>query len=319
VLDQIEAAMERLRGVAHRTPVLTSRQLNEISGAEIFIKCENLQRGGAFKFRGAYNTISQLSEQQKKVGVITHSSGNHAQAVAITGGLLGIPTVIIMPNNAPQVKINATRGYGAEVVLCEPTQEARESTVQALIDEKGYTLIHPYDNDNIIAGAATTALELLEDVPNLDILVGPVGGGGLIAGSSAYAKLSGKVPYVIAVEPRGADDAFRSFYGDEHITSQNPITIADGLRTTTSKRTLRLIKEHVDRIIKVTDAQIIEAVGFMMERMKIVAEPSGASTVAPFLFSKEFAGKRIGIIISGGNMDISVLKNSLVSLDNSLD
>jgi len=316
VLDKILEAAQRLNGIAHITPVLTSTQLNELTGASIFLKCENFQHGGAFKFRGAYNTISQLDEAQKQIGIITHSSGNHAQAVAKTGKLLGIKTVIVMPENAPQVKVNATRGYGAEVVFCKPTQEARVDTVNQLIAEFGYQLVHPFDNDNIIAGAATASVELFEQVDDLDYILAPVGGGGLISGTGLYTKLSNKATKVIAAEPYGADDAYRSITNKTHITDQQPKTIADGLRTTLSELTLGYIRDYVDEIIRVSDQETIKAMRYLFERMKIVVEPSGAVPVAAVINHPErFANKQVGIIISGGNLDMGSLFDNLQPLD----
>ena len=316
MLDEIIQARERIRNYAHKTPILTSRQLNDAIDAEIFIKAENLQRGGAFKFRGAFNTISQLSEEQKKIGVITHSSGNHAQAVAISGNILGIKTVIIMPSNAPSVKVAATKGYGAEVHFCEPTQEARERTVNELIEKFGYVLIHPYDNDNIIAGAGTASVELFEEIPDIEIIIAPIGGGGLISGTSIYTKLSGKNCKVYAAEPIGANDAYRSITENTHITTQTPTTIADGLKTTLSDRTLKYVQEYVDEILLVSDQNIIDAMRFLFERMKIVVEPSGAATVAAlFKHKNKFQNQKVGVIISGGNLDLTQFFDNLKPLD----
>jgi len=315
MLAEILKAAERINGIAHKTPVFTSRLLNENCGAEIFIKAENLQRAGAFKFRGAYNTISQLDDRSKDLGIITHSSGNHAQAVALSGMLLDLRTVIVMPNNAPQVKVNATRDYGAEVVFCEPTQESRISTVNELIDEYGYTLVHPYDNDQIIAGAGTAAKELSDEIADLDIIATPVGGGGLLSGSAIYCKESGVVDTVVGVEPQGADDAFRSLQSSIRVESQVPKTIADGLRTTLSERTYNYISTYVDRIALVSDAEILQAMQFVMERLKLVIEPSGAAPIAWVMNDETIQGKRIGLIISGGNLDLGPLFDHYRPLD----
>lgn len=284
---------------------MTSRTLNDMVEAAIFCKCENFQRMGAFKMRGAYNTVSQLNDEEKETGVITHSSGNHAQALALSARLLGIKAIVVMPSNSPQVKINATMGYGAEVVLCDPTLEAREETTNALIAEYGYTLIHPYNNDNIIRGAGTAAYELLKEVGDLDFILCPVGGGGLLSGTSIATKGMSLETKIIAVEPENADDAFKSFKANEIITNPTSNTIADGLRTHLCERTFNIIKENVDDIILVTEQQIIDAMRFLWERMKIVVEPSGAVSLAGVLSGQiPVQGKRVGVIISGGNIDL---------------
>ena len=260
---------------------------------------------GAFKMRGAYNTVSQLNDEEKEAGVITHSSGNHAQALALSARLLGIKAVVIMPSNSPQVKINATKGYGAEVVLCEPTLEAREETTNALIAEHGYTLVHPYDNDNIIRGAGTAAYELIKEIGDLDFLFCPVGGGGLLSGTSIATKGACPDAKVIAVEPENADDAFKSFRAGEIVINPTSNTIADGLRTHLCERTFSIIKENVDDIILVSEQQIIDAMRFLWERMKIVVEPSGAVSLAGVLSCQvPLQGQRVGVIISGGNIDL---------------
>lgn len=309
MLEKIHKAYDLVVTEANLTPVLTSRTLNDLTKCQVYVKCENFQRGGAFKFRGAFNAISNLSENARNKGVVTHSSGNHAQAVALVGRILGIKTTIIMPNNAPQVKVEATRGYGAEVVFSEPDIHSREKACNDLIEKYGYTLIHPYDNDMIIAGAATASVELINEVGDLDIIIAPVGGGGLISGTSIYSKLSGKVKKVIAAEPENADDAYRSFKSKKLVTSHNPTTIADGLRTLLSERTFGYIQNHVDEIIKVSEQQIIGAMQFFWERMKIVVEPSGAVPLAALLqlsnSNKLPINTKVGIIISGGNIDLT--------------
>ena len=303
--EEVVDAYQRIKDVVNKTPVMTSRTLNEMVDATVFCKCENFQRIGAFKMRGAYNTVSQLSDEEKETGVITHSSGNHAQALALSARLLGIKAVVVMPSNSPQVKINATRGYNAEVVLCEPTLEAREEMTNALIAEHGYTLVHPYDNDNIIRGAGTAAYELIKEVGDLDFVFCPVGGGGLLSGTSIATKGACPEARVIAVEPENADDAFKSFKTGEIVINPTSNTIADGLRTHLCDRTFNIIKENVDDIILVSEQQIIDAMRFIWERMKIVVEPSGAVSLAGVLSSQiPIQGKRVGVIISGGNIDL---------------
>ncbi len=304
MLNKILEASGRLEGIANKTPVMTSRTLNAETGMEIYLKAENFQRMGAFKFRGAFNAMAQLSPHQKKAGVITHSSGNHAQAVALAGKILGIKTVIVMPNNAPIVKKQATIGYGAEVIECEPTQKAREETCNALIEKYGYTLIHPYDNQQVIEGAATATSELISQVGKLDAVIAPVGGGGLLSGTSAYAKLSNTVKYVYGAEPEMADDAYRSFTQKRLIPQTNPKTIADGLRTSLSPLTFNIITKYVDDIITVTEQEIIQAMRFLWERMKIIVEPSGAVPLAAARKLNQTEIKKVGLILSGGNVDL---------------
>lgn len=305
--SDIISAYNQIKDYANRTPVLTSRTLNNLTKASIFLKCENFQRIGAFKFRGAFNALSRLSDDQKQKGVITHSSGNHAQAVALASQLLGIKAVIVMPKNSPQVKINATKGYGAEVVLCENTVEDRQNTTTALIKKYGFTLVHPFDNDHVIAGQGTATYELLQDNPNLDIIIAPVGGGGLLSGTTIAAKGFNPQIKIYGSEPVLADDAYRSFHSDSiQKNATTPKTIADGLLTQLCDRTFKIIKQNVEDIVLVTEEQIIEAMNFLWERMKIVVEPSGAVSLAAVLSGKiEIQGKKIGIIISGGNIDLN--------------
>jgi len=303
----ILAAYKRVKDVVNKTPIMTSRTLNELTSAEIYLKCENYQRIGAFKMRGAYNTISQLTEEQRKKGVIAHSSGNHAQAVALSAKLLNIKATIVMPNTSPQVKVNATRDtYGAEVVMCENTIEARHSTTQELIDTYGYTLVHPYDNDNVIAGAGTAAYELLNQVESLDMVFGPVGGGGLISGTSLAVKGFNSDIKVYAVEPKNVDDAYRSIKSGKIERNKTINSIADGLLTNLSERTFNIIKKNVDRIITVSEQEILDAMRFIWERMKIIVEPSGACSLAGVLSRQiPIEKKKIGVIISGGNIDLN--------------
>jgi len=274
-------------------------------GANVFVKCENFQRIGAFKFRGVSNKLLQLSADEKAKGVVTHSSGNHAQAVALASSLLGIKSVIVMPENAPPVKIDATRGYGAEIVRCANNVKAREETCQNLIDKHGYTLVHPYDDDQIIAGAGTAALELIKEVGDLDYMFCPVGGGGLLSGTSVATKGLCPDSKVIAVEPERADDAYRSFKDGKLYPSAYPDTIADGLRTSLSKRTFKIIQEKVDEIVTVSEKEIIDAMKFLWMRMKIVVEPSGAVPIAGVIkMARSIKNKNIGVIVSGGNIDL---------------
>jgi len=306
MFKEVEAARERLRLIANRTPVMTSRTLNAITEGQIFLKCENFQRMGAFKFRGAYNAISQLTLEEKRKGVITHSSGNHAQAVALAAKLLGVNAIIVMPKNASPVKMAATRGYGAKIVLCgiKPTDRA-EKTAE-LTDEHGYTLIHPYNDLNVIYGAGTAAYELIEEVGSIDIILAPVGGGGLISGTSIAVKGLCPEAQVIGVEPKNADDAYRSFKAGKIFPSINPNTIADGLKTSLGSNTFRIIRENIDDIITVTEKQILEAMKFLWERMKLVVEPSGAVPLAGLRYGGLKAkDKKVGVIISGGNVDLT--------------
>ncbi|MHA1911328.1 MAG: threonine/serine dehydratase [Candidatus Kariarchaeaceae archaeon] len=312
--QEIKEAHDRIKQFINHTPIMTSRTLNKRTKGSMYLKCENFQRVGAFKFRGAVNTLLQLSTQEKEKGIIAHSSGNHAQAASLAASLLKIKAVIVMPSNSPDVKVKATRGYGAEVVLCGNEPEDRAKATQKLINEFGYTLIHPYDNDNIINGAGTAALELLNEVNDLDYIFCPVGGGGLLSGTALAAKGINPETKVIAVEPINADDAYRSFKDGIIYPSINPNTIADGLRTALSERTFSIIKEKVDDIITVSEEEILETMKFLWERMKLVIEPSGAVAVAGILSGKiELTNKKVGVIISGGNIDISSFFNELMS------
>ncbi|MCC7510509.1 MAG: threo-3-hydroxy-L-aspartate ammonia-lyase [Planctomycetes bacterium] len=306
-LEDIRAAARRIAGVAHVTPVHTSRSVNEHVGAEVFFKCENFQRVGAFKFRGAYNALSQLSPEQRKGGVLTYSSGNHAQAVALAGKLLGIATLIVMPDDSPEIKQRATRGYGAEIVLYNKRERTREELGGKLARERGMTIIPPYDHADIIAGQGTCALELHEQAPGLDVLLAPCGGGGLLSGCAVATKALNPACEVIGVEPATADDATRSFKKGELQTVLNPPTIADGARTPSlGELTFPLLLEYVDEMVTVPDTSIVAAMRFLWERMKLVVEPTGALAYAAIHSSKlKRKGKRIGVIISGGNVDIA--------------
>ncbi|TFF96093.1 MAG: threonine/serine dehydratase [Promethearchaeota archaeon] len=304
--DVLEA-YERVKDYVNKTPVMTSRTLNKVADAEIFLKCENFQRVGAFKMRGAFNAISQLSEEQKAKGVITHSSGNHAQAVALAAKLLGIHATIVMPKSSPQVKVNATRDtYGANVVMCEPTIEARHETTEKLIEKHGFTLVHPYDNDHVIAGAGTAAYELLHQVEDIEMMFAPVGGGGLLSGTATATKGFNAEIKVYGVEPKNVDDAYRSYKSGKVETNETINSIADGLLTNLSERTLAIIREKVDDILTISEHEILNTMRFIWERMKLVVEPSGATSLAGVLSDHiPIQGKRIGVIISGGNVDLN--------------
>ncbi len=302
----IAAAANTLRGVAHRTPVLVSQSVNERTGAEVFFKCENLQRMGAFKFRGAYNALSNLSAEQKERGVVAYSSGNHAQAVALAGRLLGVPAVIVMPDDAPAVKLAATRGYGAEVAVYNRATEDREKISSALAATRGLTMIPPFDHAHVIAGQGTAAMELIEEVGPLDHLLVPCGGGGLTAGCAIAVKHLSPGTRVCGVEPAAGDDVTRSFQTKILQTVHNPDTIADGARTSSAgKLTFPLILQYVDDMLTVTDAELLRAMYYLWERMKIVVEPTGALAAAALFEGKLAArGQKVGIIISGGNVDV---------------
>ena len=304
--EVVRDAYERIRGLVHRTPVMTSATLDRESGNRVFLKCENMQRGGAFKFRGACNAILQLTPDEQKRGVVTHSSGNHAQALALAASLQRVKCRVVMPTNAPEVKRQATRGYGAVMIPCEPTLEARLATAERVIAETGAVMIPPYDDDRIIAGAGTAALELLEEAGDLDVILTPVGGGGLLSGTALAAQTATHPPRVIGCEPAGADDAYRSFKSGVRVEHSTPHTIADGLRTTLGERNFEIIRNHVADIVLVSEEEIIEAMRFVWERVKIVIEPSAAVAVAPVLFHRlDMSRQRIGVILSGGNVDLS--------------
>ncbi len=302
----IKTAHGRIRAAINLTPVMTSRTLDERLCAHVFFKCENFQRVGAFKIRGALNAVSALSEQDKKRGVITHSSGNHAQALALAARLSSVKATVVMPEGAPAVKVQATRGYGAEVRFCENSEASRIQTTDELIARFGYTLIHPYDNDAVIAGAGTATLELWEQTGGVDILVTPVGGGGLVSGSAVAAAGMGQQTVVVASEPERADDAFRSLAAGSIVKNVSADTIADGLRTTLCDRTFAIIRQYVQSIVTVSEPEIIDAMRFLWERMKLVAEPSGAVALAGVLSNKiPVRDRRVGVIISGGNVDLT--------------
>jgi threonine dehydratase len=302
----VQDAARRLNGVAHRTPVLTSRTLDERTGAQIFCKAENLQRGGAFKFRGAYNKISSLSRQQLRRGVATFSSGNHAQAVALAAGIVGTRATILMPKDAPSAKVDATRAYGAEIVTYDRYMEDRTSLGVALADERSLTLVPPYDDPFVIAGQGTATLELLEDVQDIDTILVPVGGGGLISGAALAVK-GMKGGLVFGVEPEAGDDTRRSLQKGERVRIDVPRTIADGQQVEIpGVITFEIVREKVADIVTVTDDEILDAMAFAFDYMKTVLEPSGASALAP-LVSGRFSpheGQRVGVILSGGNVGV---------------
>ena len=306
----VAAAAERLEGVAHRTPVATSSQFDALSGAQAFFKCENLQRMGAFKFRGAYNALSLLGPEERKRGVVAFSSGNHAQAVALAGRLLGVPATIVMPADAPAVKVAATRGYGAEVVFYDRARgESREQIAKAITEKKGAALVPPFDHPAVIAGQGTAAKELFEDVGPLDLLFVCCGGAGLLSGGAIAAHHLSPGIGVIGVEPAAGDDAARSLRTRTLQRVENPQTIADGARTESlGAFTFPLVLRHVQDIITVTDAQLVEAMRFLWERMKLVVEPTGALATAGVLAGPiDVRNRRVGIILSGGNVDLKAI------------
>lgn len=306
--QEVKNAYLKIREKVHRSPVLSSQKVNERAGGQLFFKCENFQKVGAFKFRGATHTVNALSDEEAERGVATHSSGNHAQAVALAAKNRGIPAQIVMPENAPTVKVNAVRDYGAKITFCESTQEAREATLQTILKQTGAAFIHPYDNPNIIMGQGSAAIELLEDYPDLDCILAPVGGGGLISGTAIAT--SGLAPdtKVIGTEPAIANDAYLSFKSGDLHPVQSTDTVADGLRTSLSKLTFACIQQHVDEMVTVSEQEIIDAMRFIWERMKIIIEPSSAVPVAAAFSDKiDLDGQRTGILISGGNMDLDSL------------
>lgn len=306
----IQAAAKRLQGIAHRTPVVRSETVDRRVGAQVYFKCENLQRMGAFKFRGAYNALSQLEADQARRGVIAYSSGNHAQAVALAGRLLGIPSTIVMPQDAPAVKLAATRGYGAHVVTYDKLAVSREALTARLALEQGLTVIPPFDHPWIIAGQGTAALELLEETRGLDLLLVCLGGGGLLSGSAIAAKALAPRCKVIGVEPEAGNDGQQSFRSGALVTIAHPETIADGARTVClGQLTFPIIQQHVDALVTVSDAELISTMFYLMERLKLVVEPTGALAAAALLHGKIplSAGQRVGVLISGGNVDLRQL------------
>ena len=307
-INDIHEAAQRIKPYAHRTPVLTNENLNQHVGAQVFLKCENFQKVGAFKFRGACNAVYSLTDEEAVRGVCTHSSGNHAQALALAAKIRGIPAYIVMPSNAPTVKKNAVAGYGGQITFCEPTLEARESTLERIRLDTGANVVHPYDDERVIAGQGTAALELLEDVPDLDVIIAPVGGGGLLSGTSIAAREIKKSIRVIAGEPEMADDAFRSMQSSKIIPSANPKTIADGLLTSLGTLTFPIIQKRVEQIVTVSEAGMIASMKFIWERAKIIIEPSSAVAISVLWEKKiDLSNLKVGIIISGGNVDLEKL------------
>jgi len=306
--ENLQKTQERIQAFIHRTPVLSSQLINEMIGADIYFKCENFQKMGAFKMRGATNAILHLSETEKDFGVATHSSGNFAQALALAAKLQGMKAYIVMPSNAPQVKKNAVKGYGGEIIECTPTLEARETTLTEVVNKTGAVFLHPYNDYHVIEGQATAAMELIEDHDDLDVLFAPVGGGGLLSGTALAAYYFSSNTKVVAGEPLGADDAWQSFQKGEIVLQTNPQTIADGLLTSLGDKTFPIIKEHVSDIIRVDEKEIIAAMRLIWERMKIIVEPSSAVALAALIKEKaNYQGKKIGIILSGGNVELSKL------------
>ena len=307
-LEDIRQAARRIAPHLHRTPVMTCRGLDELCGARLFFKCENLQKAGAFKARGAHNAVFLLSQEQAARGVATHSSGNHAAALALAASRRGIPAHIVMPRDAPKAKQAAVAGYGGRIRLCEPTLAAREETLQQVLAETGAELVHPYDDYRVIAGQGTAALELLEQVPELDMVLAPVGGGGLLSGTAIAVKGLAPGCRVVGCEPAAADDAYRSLQAGSIQDQPPPRTVADGLKTMLSQRTFAIIQEKVDGIVTVSEQGIVSAMRLIWERMKLVVEPSGAVPLAVLLEGGlPVRGQRVGIIISGGNLDLDRL------------
>ena len=307
-LTDIRAAADRIRRHIHRTPVLSCAGIDRLVGARLFFKCENFQKVGAFKIRGATNAVLSLNERAAAAGVATHSSGNHAAALALAARLRGVPAYVVMPDTAPQVKKDAVAGYGVQVTFCAPTLEAREAGLARIVADTGAVFIPPYNDERVIAGQATAALELLADIPDLDLILTPVGGGGLVSGTALTVRGLSSRSRVIAAEPKGADDAYRSFRAGHIIPSVNPQTIADGLLTSLGDKTFAIIRDCVDDIVTVEEADIIRAMRLIWERMKIVVEPSAAVPLGALLSrSVDVRGKRVAIILSGGNVDLARL------------
>jgi threo-3-hydroxy-L-aspartate ammonia-lyase len=313
--EDVAAAAERLQGVAHRTPVVHSRQADALAGAQVFFKCENLQRIGAFKFRGAYNAVSRIPAARKSAGVVTHSSGNHAQAIALSAKLAGIPAVIVMPSDAPAAKVAATRGYGAEIVPYDRNTGNREEIANGIARERGMTLIPPYDHAHVIAGQGTAAKELIEETGPLDYLLVCLGGGGLLAGCAIAAAALSPGCKVIGVEPEAGNDGQQSFRAKSIVEIPVPDTIADGARTTfVGEINLPIMLRYVHDIVTVSDAELVKTMRFFLERMKMVVEPTGCLASAAALAGRsELAGKKVGVVISGGNVDLAALAKYLTA------
>jgi len=308
IYSDVEKAHQIVKKYAHRTPVLSSSSINGIVGGELYFKCENFQKVGAFKFRGACNAVFSLSVEDAQKGVATHSSGNHAAALALAAKMRGVAAHIVMPENSPEIKKKAVAGYGAKITYCKPTLQARESTLAKVVAETGATEVHPYDNFNVIAGQGTAAKELIEYKAEFDIVMTPVGGGGLLSGTALSFKHFLPNCKVIAAEPTGADDAYRSFHSKKWVPSENPKTIADGLLTSVGQRNFAIILDKVDDIVTVSEENIVKAMRMIWERMKIIIEPSSAVPLAAILEGKvDIQNKKVGIILSGGNLDLGKL------------
>ncbi len=307
-LKEIKSVAEKIKPFIHRTPVMTSTGINEQVDAELYFKCENLQKVGAFKFRGATNAVMSLTKDEAAKGVATHSSGNHAAALTLAAKNRGIAGHIVMPRTAPEIKKKAVAAYGAEITFCEPTLQSREENLEKVVEKTGAVFIHPFNNMQVIKGASTACLELLEDIPDLDMVIAPVGGGGLLSGTAISASLLNPEIKVVGAEPAGADDAFRSLETGKIQPSVNPNTIADGLLTSLGNITFEIIRSRVYKILTVEDELIIEAMRLIWERMKIIVEPSSAVVLAVLLKNKELIrSKKIGLILSGGNVDLNHL------------
>ncbi len=313
--DDVTAASERIKGFAHRTPVMTSRTMNKELGAEVFFKCENLQRMGAFKFRGAFNALSKFDERQRKAGVVAYSSGNHAQAIALSASLLGIPATIVMPNDAPAAKMAATRGYGGKVVNYDRYTEDREQIGRDLAEKHGLTLIPPYDHPDVIAGQGTAAKELFEEVGELDVLFVSLGGGGLLSGSALSTRALSPNCTLYGVEPEAGNDGQQSFRSGAIVHIDTPKTIADGAQTQhLGAFTFEIIRRDVNDILTASDAQLVECMRFFAERMKLVVEPTGCLGIAAArAMASELTGKRVGVMVSGGNVDLNLFSSLLHS------
>ncbi len=307
-IDMIKEAHNRIKPFIHRTPVLTCTAINQICGAELFFKCENFQKVGAFKIRGATNTVFSLTDKELTNGVATHSSGNHAAALALAARNRGTKAYVVMPENSPQIKKKAVKGYGAEIIICKPTLQAREDTLNEVVQKTGATFVHPYNDHRVICGQGTAALELCEEIADLDVVMAPVGGGGLLSGTAISVAAVAPNTQIIAAEPEKADDAYRSFKSGKLIPLDHTNTIADGLRTSLGDLTFAIIKKYVHDIITVSEEGIVEAMRCIWERMKIIVEPSAAVPLATLLTKQiSLPGKRIGIILSGGNVELSRL------------
>lgn len=315
----VAIAYDRIRELVHRTPVHRSRSLDELVGAAVYLKCENLQRTGSFKLRGASNAVGCLEPDARRRGVVTHSSGNHAQALARAAREHGVPCTVVMPENAPRVKVAATQHYGARVVRCEPTLRAREETTRRVIDETGATLVHPYDDPYVIAGQGTVVREFLEEVPHLQTIVAPVGGGGLLSGSAvsarAHREATGSKVRVIGAEPKGADDAQRSLKSGSRVLEHTPTTVADGLLTTLGSRPFEILRAEEVEVLTVSDREILDAMRLLWERAKLVVEPSGAVSLAVAISRLEPQGRPVGVVLSGGNVDLEGFFSTLQPKD----